>query len=75
MEALALMTVLCAHSRLTKKSSRHSGSSAERGTDDSGWSGILSTAFGVAIMNCLVGIASLLLVNIGKYFLKEKLKG
>jgi 2-polyprenyl-6-methoxyphenol hydroxylase-like FAD-dependent oxidoreductase len=43
--------------------------------EDSGWSGISSTAFGIAIMNCLLGVASLLKVNIGKYFLKEEVKG
>jgi 2-polyprenyl-6-methoxyphenol hydroxylase-like FAD-dependent oxidoreductase len=43
--------------------------------EDSGWSGISSTAFGIAIMNCLFGVASLSRVNIGKYFLKEEVKG
>jgi hypothetical protein len=39
--------------------------------EDSGWSGVSSTAFGIAITNYLLGVASLLRVNIGKYFLKE----
>jgi 2-polyprenyl-6-methoxyphenol hydroxylase-like FAD-dependent oxidoreductase len=43
--------------------------------EDSGWSGIWSTAFGIAIINFLMGVASLLSVNIGKYFLKEAVKG
>jgi hypothetical protein len=38
--------------------------------EDSGWSGISTTAFGIAITNYL-GVASLLRVKIGKYFLKE----
>jgi hypothetical protein len=43
--------------------------------EDSGWSGISSTAFGIAIMNYILGVASLSRVNIGKYFLKEVVKG
>jgi hypothetical protein len=42
--------------------------------EDSGWSGILSTAFGIEIMNCILEVASLPKVNIGKYFLKEDVK-
>ena len=42
--------------------------------EDSGWSGISSTAFGIAITNYLLGVASLLRVNIGKYFLEEVVK-
>ena len=35
-----------------------------------------STAFGIAVMNCLMGVASLLRLDIfGKYFLKEEVKG
>jgi hypothetical protein len=43
--------------------------------EDSGWSGISSMAFGISIMSCLLGVASLLRVNIGKYFLKKDVKG
>jgi hypothetical protein len=43
--------------------------------EDSGWNGISSTTFGIGIMNCLLGVASLLRVNIGKHFLKEDIKG
>jgi hypothetical protein len=35
----------------------------------------MSTSFGIAVINCLVGIASLFKVNIGKWSLKESLKG
>ncbi|ELR06988.1 hypothetical protein VC83_08486 [Pseudogymnoascus destructans] len=35
----------------------------------------MSTSFGIAVINCLVGIASLFKVNIGKWSLKETLKG
>jgi hypothetical protein len=43
--------------------------------EDSGWSGISSTAFSIVIMNYLLGVASFLRVNIGKYFLKKVVKG
>jgi hypothetical protein len=38
---------------------------------DSGYNAILSATFGIAILNCLLGVASLFRANIRKYFLQE----
>lgn len=48
----------------------------QKGVDESSnWESFMSTSFGIAVFNCLVGIASLFKVNIGKWSLKENLKG
>jgi 2-polyprenyl-6-methoxyphenol hydroxylase-like FAD-dependent oxidoreductase len=39
------------------------------------WDNILATPFGIGILNCLVGIASLLKMNVGKWMLREDVKG
>ncbi|OBT63175.1 hypothetical protein VE03_07854 [Pseudogymnoascus sp. 23342-1-I1] len=41
----------------------------------SGWESLLSTSFGIAVINFLVGIASLFKVNVGSWSLKEDMKG
>ena len=43
--------------------------------ENKGWNMIPSTPFGIAIMNCLLGVLSLFKVNIGKWMLKENVKG
>ncbi|KAF4625471.1 hypothetical protein G7Y89_g12695 [Cudoniella acicularis] len=43
-------------------------------SEDKGWSSI-STPFGIAILNCFLGIASFFKMNIGKWFLREDAKG
>ncbi|KAF2808194.1 FAD/NAD(P)-binding domain-containing protein [Mytilinidion resinicola] len=43
--------------------------------EDTGPDMIPSTAFGIAIMHCLLGVASFLQVNLGKWMLKENVKG
>jgi 2-polyprenyl-6-methoxyphenol hydroxylase-like FAD-dependent oxidoreductase len=49
----------------------------QRGLDkeDTKWDTILWTPFGIATVHCLLGMASFLKVNIGKYFLREDVKG
>lgn len=42
--------------------------------EDSQWR-IWSTRFGIGILHCLLGVASLLKVNVGKWMLKEDVKG
>ncbi|KAF2493578.1 FAD/NAD(P)-binding domain-containing protein [Lophium mytilinum] len=43
--------------------------------EDTGPDMIPSTAFGIAIMHCILGVASLFKVNVGKWMLKENVKG
>ncbi|KAL5353832.1 hypothetical protein ACLOAV_001876 [Pseudogymnoascus australis] len=43
--------------------------------ESSGWDSFMSTSFGIAVINFLVGVASFFKVNIGKWSLKENIKG
>lgn len=43
-------------------------------SDDSDWK-FWSTPFGIGVLHCLLGVASLLRVNIGKWMLRENVKG
>lgn len=48
----------------------------QKGVEEgSGWDMFMSTSLGIAVINCLVGIASLFKVNVGKWTLKESIKG
>ncbi|KFY29446.1 hypothetical protein V493_02363 [Pseudogymnoascus sp. VKM F-4281 (FW-2241)] len=43
--------------------------------ESSGWDSFMSTSFGIAVINCLMGVASFFKVNVGKWSLKENIKG
>ena len=43
--------------------------------ESSGWDSLMSTSFGIAVINFLVGVASIFKLNIGKWSLKENMKG
>jgi len=35
----------------------------------------MATSFGIGVLNCLIGVASFFKFNIGKWMLKEDVKG
>lgn len=47
----------------------------QKGVSEDSGGKLWSTAFGIGVLHCLLGVASLLRVNIGKWMLKEDVKG
>lgn len=46
-----------------------------QGVSEATWNALPSTSFGIAVMNCILGVASLLRLDIiGKWFLRENVK-
>ena len=43
--------------------------------ESSSWDGIMATPFGVGLLNCFLGLASLLRVNVAKWMMREEIKG